>query len=171
MHRIRAVMGMIGTGTVIVAQICVLISAFVGTADVVSALLSQYFPMAVEIMESMMVVVVLLPMVYVQQQDKHIRIELLAPRMPPWMITATNILALLGGFLLTAFLSYRTAIFAWQSSVMGEVAAGIILLPVYPFKWAACIGMTLLSIQLFLDLVLITRTGRSPSKETLVMDV
>jgi TRAP-type C4-dicarboxylate transport system permease small subunit len=158
MRTLRAAVERLAFAVLLVGGVGVLISMFLGTADVVG---TQFFgrPVtgALELTESTMVLVVFGALAYAQIRRGHIRVELLYTHVPPRGRAAldffTHVIAIVFYGLLL-WLAIDEAMFSWS---IGEATVGLIRVPLFPARSILVAGTALMIVQLLLDLVLDVR--------------
>ncbi len=142
----------------VLSGIAILLMMLAGAADVIGTnldvigLRSQPIPATFEFMGAMMVVTVFLAVSFAQHGRRHIRVELLVRRMPPFWQKAADVLQ----FALGAMVFGMIARFAWAAAIhgfnVGEYATGIINFPLWPARFVMAFGVTLMTIQCLFDI-------------------
>ncbi|GHD62268.1 hypothetical protein GCM10017083_50860 [Thalassobaculum fulvum] len=154
MQLISKILERLALAVLLVGGIGMLISMFLGTADVIGTqVLSQPVPGAREITESTMVLIVFGALTYGQIRRSHIRVELLYTRLPPRGRAALDILADLCGLLFFGLLLWQAINEAEFSMQIGEATDGLIRFPLYPARIILATGTALLLVRLVLDVV------------------
>jgi TRAP-type C4-dicarboxylate transport system permease small subunit len=154
MQLISKILERLALAVLLVGGIGMLISMFLGTADVIGTqMLSQPVPGAREITESTMVLIVFGALTYGQIRRSHIRVELLYTRLPPRGRAALDILADLCGLLFFGLLLWQAINEAEFSMQIGEATDGLIRFPLYPARIILATGTALLLVRLVLDVV------------------
>jgi len=144
----------IALGLLLLGALGMLISMFLGVADVVGTKFLDYpVPGTLEFTESTMVLVVFGALAYTQTKRGHIRVEifynLCAPRTRSLMEVYTQLIGLVF-FGLLAWTGWQEAIYSWN---LGEATMGTIRFPLYPARFMLATGVSLLVLQLLLDLL------------------
>lgn len=139
-------------GLVIIGQGCLIIMALIQIVDVIGLQLRMPLPMAAEMIENLMLIVVCVSIAYIQRQRRHIRMELLTDRFPV-LNRVSSMLTLVFGFLIFSIVTYKMGTNAWHSLQVNEVAEGQISLPLYVGKIMATVGFGFFSIRLFVQVV------------------
>lgn len=139
----------------------------IGAADVLSTyLLNQPVPAALEMTESLMVVVVFMALAYTQSRRQHIAVELLYRRFPRSIQRGVTVLAGVLGAVIFGLVAWQGWLLFWQSWVIREYASGIVLFPVYPSKACFALGASLMTIQVVREVLgeawRWARSGRGP---------
>ncbi|HEY9567099.1 MAG TPA: TRAP transporter small permease [Thalassobaculum sp.] len=141
-----------------VGGVGVLLSMFLGTADVVGTqVFGQPVPGAREITESTMVLIVFGALTYGQIRRSHIRVELLYMRLRPRAKAALDILADVCGLLFFGLLLWQGINEAQFSLQIGESTDGLIRFPLYPARITLALGTALFIVRLALDVVVDAR--------------
>ena len=99
-----------------------------------------------------MVMIVFLPLAFVELRHEHISADLLVRTFPP---RARRLVYLLGGALSLAFfgvLTWQTAIDAWRSLQISEVMMGSIFIPVWPAKFALPLGFAAIFLAVIVNM-------------------
>jgi len=125
----------------------------IGAADIAGTYLGSPIPGAIEVMESLMVLVIFLALPEVEMSRKHIAVDLIVRRLPGGLRKATSIL---GDVLSLAFFG-AMAWKGWQlfhdSWSVREYAAGLLPFPIYPFKALFAVSVTMVSAIALMNLV------------------
>jgi TRAP-type C4-dicarboxylate transport system permease small subunit len=154
MQLISKILERLALAVLLVGGIGMLISMFLGTADVVGTqVLSQPVPGAREITESTMVLIVFGALTYGQIRRSHIRVELLYTRLPPRGRAALDILADVCGLLFFGLLLWQAINEAQFSMQIEEATDGLIRFPLYPARIILATGTALLIVRLVLDVI------------------
>mgnify|MGYP003700599635 FL=1 len=154
MQLISKILERLALAVLLVGGIGMLISMFLGTADVVGTqVLSQPVPGAREITESTMVLIVFGALTYGQIRRSHIRVELLYTRLPPRGRAALDILVDVCGLLFFGLLLWQAINEAQFSMQIEEATDGLIRFPLYPARIILATGTALLIVRLVLDVI------------------
>lgn len=138
---------------VLLGGVGLLISMFLGMADVVGSLFNHPLPGALEVTESTMVLIVFGGLAYAQIRQRHLRVELAYLQAGPKMRSIMDIIASLSGILFFALLTWQAwneVVFSYQ---IGETTSGLVSFPLLPARIAVVTGASLFIVQLFLDLL------------------
>lgn len=143
----------------ILAGIAIMLMMLAGAADVfgtnldVVGLKSRPIPATFEFMGAMMVVTVFLAVSYAQHERRHIRVELLVRRLPAFGRKLTDVIQ----YALATILFGLIARYGWAAAIhafnVGEYSTGLINFPLWPARFALAIGVTLMTIQCFFDML------------------
>jgi TRAP-type C4-dicarboxylate transport system permease small subunit len=133
-------------------------------------LFNLQIPGAVELTQSLLTIVIMLPFGYVLFRGEHVGTSFLTTNFPAAVNRWLRCAWMLVGFLLFACVSYGTFQFALRSFQMNEQVWGAtVRFPVYPAKFAVSLGALLICIQFAIEALLlaVTPPGANPSlKET-----
>ena len=144
----------VALGILLVGGLGLIISTFLGTADVVG---TQMFgvpvPGATEITESTMVLIVFGALTYTQIRRSHIRVELLYMRAGARGQAAMDVFASLMAVLFFSLLLWQATNEALFSIKIDEATFGLVRMPLWPARIVLAAGTALLILQLLLDLV------------------
>ena len=158
MQMISRVLEKLAFAVLCVGGVGVLLSMFLGTADVVGTqMLGQPVPGAREITESTMVLIVFGALTYGQIRRSHIRVELLYTRLPPRGKAMLDILADAAGLLFFGLLLWQAINEAEFSMQIGEATDGLIRFPLYPARIILAVGTGLMIVRLVLDVLVDAR--------------
>ena len=127
----------------LVASCCVvLFMALFGSLDVVSTFLfSQPIPLARELSEVLLAIVIFAAMATALREDRNVNVDLFVGRASPFARRLTRLLALFIGTIVFALLAWRSAGLATSSFVENELAAAAIRFPIWPVKIAVTVAM------------------------------
>lgn len=154
MNRLTHLLEPVALGILLVGGLGLIISTFLGTADVVG---TQMFgvpvPGATEITESTMVLIVFGALTYTQIRRSHIRVELLYMRAGARGQAAMDVFASLMAMLFFSLLLWQATNEALFSIKIDEATFGLVRMPLWPARIVLAAGTALLILQLLLDLV------------------
>lgn len=154
MQLVSKILERLALGVLMVGGLGMLLSMFLGTADVVGTqMLGRPVPGAREITESTMVLIVFGALAYGQIRRSHIRVELLYTRLPPRGRAALDILADVCGLLFFGLLLWQAINEAQFSIQIEEATDGLIRFPLYPARIILATGTGLLIVRLALDVI------------------
>lgn len=154
MRLVSRILERLALGVLLVGGVGMLLSMFLGTADVVGTqMLGRPVPGAREITESTMVLIVFGALAYGQIRRSHIRVELLYTRLPPRGRAALDILADICGLLFFGLLLWQAINEAEFSIQIEEATDGLIRFPLYPARIILATGTGLLIVRLALDVI------------------
>ena len=153
MNRLTHLLEPVALGILLVGGLGLVISTFLGTADVVG---TQMFgvpvPGATEITESTMVLIVFGALTYTQIRRSHIRVELLYMRAGARGQAAMDVFASLMAVLFFSLLLWQAVGEALFSIKIDEATFGLVRMPLWPARIVLAAGTALLILQLLLDL-------------------
>ncbi|MBI4307916.1 MAG: TRAP transporter small permease subunit [Chloroflexi bacterium] len=123
-------------------------------------------PGALEVASALMALVVMLGLAYAEQTQAHIRIEILAQRLPPAGQAALDVLAYCLGILFSGLIMVETWSVAVRSLVRWETLPGVLSLPIFPAYFMVPIGSALLLLQFLTGLGRSLRALLAPKRIT-----
>lgn len=137
MKAVELVIRMLGKISLSIASFSVFIILFLVTIEVVSRLLfGRGFSSTVDIVTYyLMISVALMPLAIVELRSIHIRTDLFYGNFSPRMKLIADILALALSMGFYGIITWTTFDQALKSTLGGEVAMGIHLLPIWPARW------------------------------------
>lgn len=154
MQRISTVVERLALAILLIGGTGMLLSMFLGTADVVGTQMLGYpVPGALEITEATMVLIVFGALTYGQVRRSHIRVELLYTRLRPRGRAALDLLADLFGLLFFGLLLWQAVNEAQFSMQIGEATEGLIRFPLWPSRIVLACGTALMIVRLVLDAI------------------
>lgn len=89
-----------------------------------------------------MVVIVFLPLAFVEMKHEHITVELLVQTFPAWLRRVTEVIGYAVSTAFFAMLSYQTWLDAIESYRIGEILMTSMLITIWPAKFSLPIGFT-----------------------------
>lgn len=95
-----------------------------------------------------MVAVVFLPLASVERRGEHINVDFIVAVLPSGPRRIVGTITSLLGAAVAAFVSYRTAIDAFKSTLSGEIVMGTGFLVIWPARWILPISFALLAISM-----------------------
>lgn len=148
----------IALAVLLVGGVGMLMSMFLGVADVVGTqLLHVPVPGPYEITESTMVLIVFGALCYAQIRRAHIRVELIYTRMGPRTQAAMDVVADIAAIIFFSLLLWQAKNEAQYSYQINERTVGLIRFPLYPARIVLAAGTALLILRLTLDLIIDAR--------------
>ncbi len=134
------------------------IGVFLMVATIVPDVLGRYLfnhPImgVLEFNELLIVAVVFLPLARIQAKRANVRVGVLVSRLPARLKPASDLYAWLIGFAFYAWMAKATTIAAIRSIKLGEFSMGLVEFPLWPGKVAMALGVSLLCVQLAVDIV------------------
>lgn len=105
-----------------------------------------------EIAEITLVGVVYLSISYVQRLHGHVNVDLFVKLLPSVLRLGLDVFALVLAFLISAVITWRSALFAWESILLQDYTMGIARVPAWPGKAVVTFGFGLLSLRLLPDI-------------------
>lgn len=104
-----------------------------------------------EIAEVTLVGVVYLSISYVQRLRGHVNVDLFINLLPAPLRVGVELASLVMALLMSALITWGTALFAWESVRLQDYTMGIARVPVWPAKVVVAAGFGLLSLRLLRD--------------------
>ncbi len=129
------------TASIVLRQFGVLL---VGTEDIVTFAMAGLAFLA-------------LPYVYVT--GKHIRVETVYTRLPEGAQRHINVFCIALGVIVSLALAYFTAKLTWGSYRFGDTSFGLLSIPLWIPQFPMFLGLTVMALALFQDLIAILRGG------------
>lgn len=164
--RLKTLVTRLAVASVALGGLGLMLSMFLGVADIIGTSLHSPVPGALELTESTMVLVVFGGLAYAQIRRSHIRVELVYLRAGPKVRSVMDVVAIVSGLVFFALLGWQgfnEALYSWSIS---EATSGIIRFPLYPARILLVFGTALMLLQLLLDLwEVITHFGHPAETE------
>jgi len=124
------------------------------TADIISRELAhKSIPGVTEIVYLGIVAVVVLSFAYAEEKGAHVRMEIIPERLSARGRMVIDIFSWVTGAFIMGLLAWLAGIEAGESWSVREYIPTAIRVPIYPVKFAVCIGFALLSLQFFIQIV------------------
>jgi TRAP-type C4-dicarboxylate transport system permease small subunit len=123
------------------------------TAHILGRKVGHPVPGAFEASEQLMVIVFAFPMAEVGLRKNHILFELVVRALSKKVQTILGILAHAVGLILFAPLTWKAWQVAWKNFSMGEYRQGVIDFPIWPFRVALAVGLSVFVVQMVISLV------------------
>ena len=154
MQTFGAWLGRLALWLLLLGTLGMIAAMLVGVADVVGTeFLGRPVLGTLEFTESTMVLVVFGALAYAQQRRSHIRVELLyssvGPRGKSFMEAVTHIVAFIF-FALVGWTGYAELLYSLE---IKESTMGSVRFPLYPARILMVLGVSLLLLQLVIDIV------------------
>lgn len=151
---IRIIINRLSEYAVILGGLSLMLMMVIGAADVI---MGKFFnipiPGTLELSESLLVISFFMSIAFTQLNRGHIAVELFTSRLKG---TKKEVLDLIGIFVLLLFFSLIT-FEGWKYAIYSlkimEFQSGLINFPLYPAKLLAAIGLSLMTLQCFADMV------------------
>jgi len=121
--------------------------------DFVSRGLSRPIHGVGEMAVFVMVAVVYLGLGHCEQVKGHVRVEMFISKLPPRIMTATNIFSFFLALLIITIVIYSVLMNAIASYQEHEAVAGPTPLPIFPVKFVIVIGLVFYWVQIFSSIV------------------
>jgi len=120
-------------------------------ANIITRLLGGGIPGVLDISQSFMVIIAAMMLAYTQAQRGHIGVEFIIKKMPERVQQVVGIITLLLSFTFAILLAWQSWRMAWFALKVGDHSGVYPYLPFYPAKLILTLGVTLLCIQLLID--------------------
>jgi TRAP-type C4-dicarboxylate transport system permease small subunit len=122
--------------------------AFISTADVIFYLvLGRPFSGANESVETALAVSVAMTLAYTQYRRQHIVVDVVVQHFSPLGKRVSLVCELLVGLFCMVLIAWRAWVLALESVQMRETASSLYSFPVFPWKIAFAIGLTLATVE------------------------
>jgi len=115
-------------------------------------------PGALEITEITLPLAAVLAMAYTQRQRGHVESTLLTDRLPPRAAAAVRCIGLILASALLLFMTYKTFTVALDSFASRESRFGLLLVPIWPVRFAISLGLAALALEVALSAVTSAKT-------------
>jgi TRAP-type C4-dicarboxylate transport system permease small subunit len=123
------------------------------TAHIIGRKVGYPVPGAFEASEQLMVIVFAFPLAEVGLRKNHILFELVTRSMAKKVQTFLGLMVHVAGLILFAPLTWKAWQVAWKNFSMGEYRQGVIDFPVWPFRVALAVGLSVFVAQMIISLV------------------
>lgn len=140
-------------GMTAAAGISLFVMMVMMTIHIVGRKIGQPVPGAFEASEQLMVIVFAFPLAEVGLRKAHIIFELISRALPKRTQARLEIFQHIVGLLLFGPLTWKAWQIAWNNFLIREYRQGIIDFPIWPFRVALAIGLSVFLLQLVLSLI------------------
>jgi TRAP-type mannitol/chloroaromatic compound transport system permease small subunit len=123
------------------------------TAHIIGRKVGQPVPGAFEASEQLMVIVFSFPLADVGLRKAHILFELVTRSLSQRVQHFLGILVHVVGLLLFAPLTWKAWQVAWKNFSIGEYRQGVIDFPIWPFRVALAVGLSVFVAQMIIGLI------------------
>jgi len=145
--RVNRIMGLLGMWILFAMAMLVV-------ADIISRELADKSIAGVtEIVYLGIVAVVVLSFAYTEEKGAHVKMEFIPERLSARGRTVIDVFTWIIGAFVMGLLAWLAGIEAGESWSVREYIPSAIRVPVYPVKFAVCIGFGLLSLQFLIQLI------------------
>jgi len=107
--------------------------------------------------EMLMVVVILLPFAFLQMRRGHVEVTLFTDRLPARAKAGLAVFAWTIGLAGFGLLLYALTLGAYEAWELGDAYFGVNMIPTWPARAVAAVGVAAMTLRLLLDLVRDTR--------------
>ncbi len=135
------------------------------TAYIIGRKLGEPIPGAFEASEQFMVLVFSFPLAAVGLRKGHIVFELFSTRLSSRNRAKLGIISDSVGILLIGAMTWKGWQIGWERFIMREYRQGIIDFPIWPFRIALALGLTVFTIQLIVSLVRTMKVIGGPERK------
>lgn len=143
------------------AGVALFLMAIVGTADVVGSAMGVPLVGSYEIIETLMVITIFMAVAAAQQNNAHIRVELVTRLFSPRIQILFFVFGLVCSLVLFGLIAYFGWLATFRSFSTGEFRQGQLAFPVWPSRMALSLGATLMLIQCLNDIYVKLRQFRN----------
>lgn len=138
----------------VVSAVLMGVLAVLGTADVLlQNTVGRPIPAATEFASALMPMAVMLVLAQAQRQRAHIRVDIFANLLPPRLLPVLDLLALLAGVIVFAFLAWGAWELMEHSLTIRQRAVAAIRFPVWPTKIVYFAGIAFAALVFMRDLL------------------
>ena len=123
------------------------------TAHILGRKVGHPVPGAFEASEQLMVVVFSFPLAEVGLRKNHILFELVVRALSEKVQAILGSVTHIVGLILFAPITWRAWQVAWKNFIIGEYRQGVIDFPIWPFRVAIAIGLSVFVAQMIISLV------------------
>lgn len=132
----------------IIAALCVATIMVSIVSDVtVRTLTGKSITGIYELVESLVVVVAFMGLAYTERAGSSVRVTLLTERLSPEVSRVLRAIAMLLAALTAAWIAYSCWGNAFSSLSRGEVRQGLVAFPLWPARFLAALGMSLVALE------------------------
>jgi len=131
----------------------IIIITILETINAVGRKLFMPVPCTVEAVEALMVVITYFGVSFVAAEGGHVNVPLMTQRLPLPVQNALDGVANLFGTFIFALWTWAVWSGALKAVRIMEVRIGVFRFPIWPFKILFAVGLTMLTIQLFINAV------------------
>ena len=140
----------------------VFIMMVVGAFDIVMGnTIGTFLSFKVELSGTLLASCIFLACGPVQRASEHIRVDLLEPYMPAFLLRLRDVATLLCGGLMIGLIAYGLWQQAFKSVQIFEASADTSGFPIWPWKVACAVGASLCCVTLLVQLVRQLRPGKT----------
>ncbi len=133
---------------IIVAAVALFLMMAVMGVYVISRKLGMPVPGAFHASEQLMMIVFSFPLAIVAIRKGHILFELIFKKFPLKAQARLELVSTLVGMLLFSIIAWKAWQVGWDSFAIREYKAGVMDFPVWPFRFALAVGLSVFALQL-----------------------
>ena len=142
------------------AGLAVLAMMLLGAADVVGMLFGAPVAGAIELIESLMVLVVFLALPAAELNKQHISVDLAYRHFPLRLKRFASASSAVLSFLFYGAMAWQGWKLFWHSWKIREYAPGAVAFPIYPSKALFALGVTMVAVVIAVDCLRKLKKGR-----------
>ncbi len=133
------------------------------------SVIGRYFfnmpvPNNLAITELLLVMVVYLPMAYVQRHGGHVFVTLFTDWLPPRIRKKFDVLGMTVGTIFIGTAAWATFTDSYAAYTVGAYMEGTLELPEWPFRFAISLGLALFCLRLIMEILSVTGVTALPKK-------
>jgi len=131
-------------GCLALCALAICLMMLVGAADVVlGAVFGWYLSFKVDLSGTLLAASIFLAWPLVQRERSHITVDLFTARAPDWFVRTGRVLSALCGLLLFGLIAWGAWMLALNSVSIREVSPDTSGYPIWPWKLACAVGVSL----------------------------
>jgi TRAP-type C4-dicarboxylate transport system permease small subunit len=134
-------------------------------ANIIARILGHSIPGILDISQNFMVIIVVMMLAYTQAQRGHIGVEFVLNLLPESGKRVVGLITLLLSLAFAVLLAWQSWAMAWSALEVRDHSGVYPYLPLYPGKLILAIGVSLLCLQLLMDVGVAFRKVSSPDKK------
>ena len=134
-------------------------------ANIIARILGHSIPGILDISQNFMVIIVVMMLAYTQAQRGHIGVEFVLNLLPESGKEVVGLITLLLSLAFAVLLAWQSWAMAWSALRVGDHSGVYPYLPLYPGKLILALGVSLLCLQLLVDVWLAFRRVSSSGRD------
>ena len=143
-----------------------LLLVIVVAANIIARILGHSIPGILDISQNFMVIIVVMMLAYTQAQRGHIGVEFVLNLLPESGRRVVGLITLLLSLAFAVLLAWQSWAMAWSALEVRDHSGVYPYLPLYPGKLILAIGVSLLCLQLIVDVWVAFRRVSSSTETT-----
>ncbi|WP_282611393.1 TRAP transporter small permease [Pelagibius sp. Alg239-R121] len=144
----RALIKKVGGLFSVIAGLLMSVLMAVLVLDIVMRNLGYPLQGMAELSVFVMMIVIYFGFAHCEAEDQHVRLQFLTNRLPQNIKQMTSFLVWILGFITVGILTYAVVVDAAQAYQRNDAIEGVVNLPIWPTKFAMCIGMAIFFLQI-----------------------